>query len=88
MTGEIEMHDSVHLTAEGSVIQTRTLAEGLVNLLYEEQAAEITRLRAELERVREAGRKLLLYYDDPDGVFVDAEVIAALRSALEGEAGK
>lgn len=56
-------------------------------------AAEITRLRAELERVREAGRQVVEEWDMPFDFFEELAAtmegpITALRTALEGEEGK
>lgn len=54
------------------------------------EAAEITRLRAELERVREAGRAVVEEWANAETFHevVFEKLVAALDAALEGEEGK
>ena len=58
-----------------------------VDQARKEDAAEITRLRAELERVREAGREVVEDYDEAPRTRLHRS-IENLRTALEGEEGK
>lgn len=52
-----------------------------------DDSAEITRLRAELERVREAGQTLLMWWDNDSSLEIEP-FLENLRTALEGEEGK
>jgi len=58
MTSDLCLEDSIHPTAEAQAAQEQRLAEGIQSM-WDDMEAELTRLRAENARLREAAEEAL-----------------------------